>query len=83
MTGHFFNNTNMHCKLCKTMTSTTLIVSIVKSKAIPVTGREGPQGCETLRVTHYLDNKDRNVTKLYDHNGNTVWGSSKPKQTII
>jgi hypothetical protein len=27
-----------------------------KRKAIPVTGREGPQGCETFRVPHYLDN---------------------------
>jgi hypothetical protein len=27
------------------------------SKAIPVTGREGPQGCETSRVPHFLDNR--------------------------
>jgi hypothetical protein len=25
-------------------------------KIIPVTGRGGPQGCETLRLTHFLDN---------------------------
>jgi hypothetical protein len=29
----------------------------LKSKAIPVTGRGGPQGCETLRLPHFLDNR--------------------------
>jgi hypothetical protein len=28
-----------------------------KDKVIPLTGREGPQGCETLRLPHYLDNR--------------------------
>jgi hypothetical protein len=28
-----------------------------KSKAIPVTGRGGPQGCETSRIPHFLDNR--------------------------
>jgi hypothetical protein len=27
------------------------------SKAIPVPGHGGPQGCETLRVPQYLDNR--------------------------
>jgi hypothetical protein len=27
-----------------------------KGKAIPVTGREGPYGCETSRLSHFLDN---------------------------
>jgi hypothetical protein len=26
-----------------------------KGKAIPVTGREGPYGCETLRLPHFLN----------------------------
>jgi hypothetical protein len=26
-------------------------------KAIPVTGRGGPYGCEALRASHYLDNR--------------------------
>jgi hypothetical protein len=26
----------------------------IKHKAIPVTGREGPYGCETLRLPHFL-----------------------------
>jgi hypothetical protein len=26
----------------------------VKGKAIPVTGRENPQGCETSRLPHFL-----------------------------
>jgi hypothetical protein len=28
-----------------------------KSKAIPVTGREDPEGCETSRLSHFLDNR--------------------------
>jgi hypothetical protein len=30
---------------------------VKKGKGIPVTGREGPQGCETLRFAHFLDNR--------------------------
>jgi hypothetical protein len=32
-------------------------ICYVKGKAIPVTGREGPEGCETSRLPHYLDNR--------------------------
>jgi hypothetical protein len=32
-----------------------MTVTDSKSKAVPVPGREGPWGCETLRVPHYLD----------------------------
>jgi hypothetical protein len=28
-----------------------------KGKAIPVTGRGGPQGCETSRLPHFLDTR--------------------------
>jgi hypothetical protein len=28
-----------------------------KGKAIPVTGREGPSGCEKSRLPHFLDNR--------------------------
>jgi hypothetical protein len=28
-----------------------------KGKAISVTGRGGPQGCETSRLPHFLDNR--------------------------
>jgi hypothetical protein len=28
-----------------------------KGKAIPVTGHEGPLGCETSRLPHFLDNR--------------------------
>jgi hypothetical protein len=28
-----------------------------KGKAIPVSGHEGPQGCETSRLSHFLDNR--------------------------
>jgi hypothetical protein len=30
---------------------------MVTGKAIPVTGREGPYGCETSRLPHFLDNR--------------------------
>jgi hypothetical protein len=28
---------------------------VKKGKAIPVTGREGPQDCETSRLLHFVD----------------------------
>jgi hypothetical protein len=28
-----------------------------KGKAVPVTGHGGPQGCETLRLPHFLGNR--------------------------
>jgi hypothetical protein len=31
--------------------------SCKKGKAIPVTGRGGPQGCETWKFPHILDNR--------------------------
>jgi hypothetical protein len=34
-----------------------IIIVIVEGKAIPVTGREGPQGYETSRLPHFLDNR--------------------------
>jgi hypothetical protein len=30
---------------------------MVKGKAIPVTGRGGPWGCETLRLPRFLDSR--------------------------
>jgi hypothetical protein len=35
----------------------TVIFSLIKGKAIPVTGRDSPQGCETSRLPHFLDNR--------------------------
>jgi hypothetical protein len=40
------------------------VYSKKKSKAIPVTGREGLQGCETLRVPHYLGNRLKDGGKV-------------------
>jgi hypothetical protein len=35
-----------------------IVVTVkVKGKDIPVTGREGPQGCERLRLPQYLDKR--------------------------
>jgi hypothetical protein len=33
------------------------ITKLIKSKAIPVAGRGGPQGCEMLRIPHCLDKR--------------------------
>jgi hypothetical protein len=33
------------------------LASFTAGKAVPVTGREAPQGCETLRLPHSLDNQ--------------------------
>jgi hypothetical protein len=33
------------------------ILKILKAKAIPVTGRGGPYGCETSRFPHFLDSR--------------------------
>jgi hypothetical protein len=30
------------------------LLILVKGKAIPVTGREGPQGCETSKLPYFL-----------------------------
>jgi hypothetical protein len=35
-----------------------------KGKAIPVTGRGGPQGCETSRLPHFLDNRIKDGGKV-------------------
>jgi hypothetical protein len=32
-------------------------IDVKKGKAVPVTGRGGPKGCETLRLPHFLDNR--------------------------
>jgi hypothetical protein len=33
------------------------LVHLNVKKATPVTGREGPWGCETSRLPHFLDNR--------------------------
>jgi hypothetical protein len=33
------------------------ILNVKEGKAIPVTGRGGPQGCETPRLPYFLDNR--------------------------
>jgi hypothetical protein len=34
-----------------------MVKDMGKSKAIPTTGCEGPQDCETSRFPHFLDNR--------------------------
>jgi hypothetical protein len=36
---------------------TICLQTLERGKAIPVTGREGPYGCKTLKVPHFLDNR--------------------------
>jgi hypothetical protein len=36
----------------------------IKGKAIPVTGRGGPQGCETSRLPRFLDNPLTNGSEV-------------------
>jgi hypothetical protein len=35
-----------------------------KCKAIPETGREGPWGCETLKIPHFLENRFTDGSKV-------------------
>jgi hypothetical protein len=39
-------------------------IKVKKAKAIPVTGREGPQGCERLRLPHFLDSRLTDAGRL-------------------
>jgi hypothetical protein len=39
------------------LVSNTRTQIVGKGKAIPVTGREGPEGCETSRLPHFLGNR--------------------------
>jgi hypothetical protein len=32
-------------------------VCVYEGKVFPITGRGGPQGCDTLRLSHFLDNR--------------------------
>jgi hypothetical protein len=47
-----FSSTRFHEK-----TSHTVVCEIGKGKAIHVTGRGGPQGCETSRLPDFLYNR--------------------------
>jgi hypothetical protein len=45
------------CELKFIQNKTLLIKLNLKGKAIPVTGCEGPYGCETSKFPHFLDNR--------------------------
>jgi hypothetical protein len=44
-----------------------------KGKAIPVTGHEGPQGCETSRLPHFLDNRLTDGNLIYNGPLHSRW----------
>jgi hypothetical protein len=46
----------LHLHFCNIVIVLYCVVYI-KGKAIPVTGHEGPYGCETSRIPHFLDNQ--------------------------
>jgi hypothetical protein len=48
ITGHPWNH-QFQIRVC--------LFKSLKSKDIPVTGREGPFSCERLRFPHFLDNR--------------------------
>jgi hypothetical protein len=57
---HLRENLNSHIinvKLFEMEDTLFCFCYIYKGKAIPVTGRGGPQGCETWRLPHFLDNR--------------------------
>jgi hypothetical protein len=43
-----------------------------KGKAIPVTGCEGPQGCERSRLPHFLDSRLTDGGEVYSRKGELV-----------
>jgi hypothetical protein len=50
---------------------------ILEKKTIPVAGRGGLQGCETLRIPHCLDNRLKDGGKVVS---STHWLSSIPQK---
>jgi hypothetical protein len=52
----------------------------LKVKAIPVTGREGPEGCEMLRVSYYLDNRLKDGGKVVSL---TRWPRFTPQENYL
>jgi hypothetical protein len=45
----------------------TYVAEEKKGQAIPVTGREGPKGCETSRLPHFLDNRLTDGGEVVSH----------------
>jgi hypothetical protein len=62
MAGHIINYDNSFIFLVISKDVCTSAFTIfknnsIKGKTIPVTGCEGPWGCETLRIPHFVDNR--------------------------
>jgi hypothetical protein len=51
-----------------------------KGKAIPVTGHEGPQGCEMSRLPHFLDNQ---LTDSGEIVSPTRWPNFTPGRFLV
>jgi hypothetical protein len=48
---------HIQCASLISPTRATCPANVIKGEAIPVTDRGGPQGCETSRLPHFLDNR--------------------------
>jgi hypothetical protein len=54
----------IHQSLIKYVKYFPYFYALIKGKAIPVTGRGDPEGCETPRLPHFLDNRLRDGGKV-------------------
>jgi hypothetical protein len=48
----------------RSLENETIYLGTVKCKVIPVTGRGGPQSCETSRLPHFLENRLTDVGEI-------------------
>jgi hypothetical protein len=54
----------LHSNLCQILQHSTQIGIKEGGKAVPVTGRGGPYGCETSGLPHFLDSRLRDGVRL-------------------
>jgi hypothetical protein len=64
MSERSYRHLKLNTKLCALITSQIASFTNCKRKAIPVTGRGGPYGCETSRLPHFIDNRFADVGEI-------------------
>jgi hypothetical protein len=72
-----FLSFSRHCHNNTSIRPQPLPYMLKKGKSIPVTGRGGPQGCEKLRFSHFLDNR---LTDDSETVGLTCWPPFTPRK---